>query len=178
MVWSSSRSDPRSLPDSEDGAGYPAPAELVLLDDTGRGEPERLLGVLAVSAGRIGRLPGRVAEAFTGARANPPPLGPEWTAGLLTRHAADPMADFAAVLLDLLLARAHRVALAKTVLRRNGTWWHPTRVHERGGLLWSTGSEGRGNVGLRLDRLIQILAGTGVLVRGGDRWMPGPRWQP
>ena len=52
----------------------------------------------------------------------------------------------------------------------DGAIWLPTRVHERGGLLFKIGDEGSGNVGLRLAQLAGILAALGVVVPGDDAW--------
>ncbi|MCH0566861.1 hypothetical protein [Streptomyces sp. MUM 2J] len=52
----------------------------------------------------------------------------------------------------------------------DGTLWLPTRLHERGGLLYRTSQEGRGDVGLRLDQLGTVLATCGVLHCHDQHW--------
>jgi hypothetical protein len=48
-------------------------------------------------------------------------------------------------------------------------------VGERGGHLYTVGREGRGNVGLRLDQLANILRGLGVLGETEGTWHIGTR---
>ena len=46
----------------------------------------------------------------------------------------------------------------------------PTRLHERGGLLYRTSREGAGDVGLRVSQLATVLAGVGVFEWGEVGW--------
>jgi len=144
-----------------------APAELELrASDTPL--PVTELGVLAIGAQRTNELHGRVADAFLGQRGVE--LGPEWMARRLDEAQAWPLRDFARQLVRDLLGRAQRVALAKARRRPDGSLWLPTRLHERGDLLFRTSREGRGDVGLRLDQLGTVLAGAGLLRFDDDRW--------
>jgi hypothetical protein len=157
-----------SLPATMTAAGLLAPAELGLrASDTPL--PVTELGVLAIGAQRTNELSGRVADAFLGQRGVE--LGPEWMARRLNEAQAWPVRDFARQLVRDLLGRAQRVALAKARRRTDGSLWLPTRLHERGGLLFRTSREGRGDVGLRLDQLGTVLAGAGLLRFGDDRWV-------
>ena len=80
------------------------------------------------------------------------------------------MRDFGRQLTTDLLMRAQRIALSKATRRPDGTLWLPTRLHERGDLLFKTSEEGRGDVGLRLDQLTTVLAGAGVLAYAEGVW--------
>jgi len=130
--------------------------------------PERELAVLSVSARRVDELTGRVRDAFLGQRGVE--LGPEWMARRLTGSRPMAVRDFGRKLTMDLLARSQRVALSKARRRPDGTLWLPTRLHERGSLLYRTSQEGRGDVGLRLDQLTTVLAGAGVLHQVDGTW--------
>lgn len=156
-----------ALPATTTATGSPAPAELDLRA-SGRSLPVTELGVLAVGARRVDELDGRVRDAFLGQRGVE--LGPEWMARRLTEARARQLRDFARLLVRDLLGRAQRVALAKARRRDDGSLWLPTRLHERGELLFRTSAEGRGDVGLRLDQLGTVLAGAGLLRFDQGRW--------
>jgi len=134
--------------------------------------PVRELAVLAASARRVGELSGRVRDAFLGQRGVE--LGPEWMSRRLSGAGAMSLRDFSRKLAADLLVRGQRVALAKARRRPDGTLWLPTRLHERGDLLYRTSREGRGDVGLRLDQLTTVLAGAGVLHRDDGTWRMTP----
>ena len=160
------------LPDTRTPTGAPAPAEhhlrssdLIL--------PVRELSVLAVNAKRVDELDGHVRDAFLGDRRGAD-LAPEWTARRFAEAAPASLRDFAHRLTTDLLARGQRVALSKARRRADGTLWLPTRLHERGDLLFKTSDEGRGDVGLRLDQLTTVLAGAGVVVRTDGHWQVTP----
>ena len=131
--------------------------------------PSRELAVLAANSRRVHELTGRVRDAFLGQRGVE--LGPEWMFSRLGEARPTGLRDFARRLVTDLLARGQRVALSKARRQADGTLWLPTRLHERGRLLYRTSQEGRGDVGLRLDQLTTVLAGAGVLrlVDGGWR---------
>ncbi|TCO33387.1 hypothetical protein EV652_103388 [Kribbella steppae] len=156
------------LPATRTPSGTPAPAEQQL-----RGSdlvlPLRELSVLAVNARRVDELAGHVRDAFLGDRRGID-LAPEWTARRFTEAAPTSLRDFARRLTADLLLRAQRVALAKARRRADGTLWLPTRLQERGGLLFKTSAEGRADVGLRLDQLTTVLAGAGVVARVEGTW--------
>ena len=130
--------------------------------------PRREVAVLAVNSRRVDELTGRVRDAFLGQRGVE--LGPEWMARRLGEARPTGLRDFARRLVADLLARGQRVALAKARRQADGTLWLPTRLHERGGLLYRTSQEGRGDVGLRLDQLTTVLAGAGVLRLVDGTW--------
>jgi hypothetical protein len=156
------------LPATTTPTGALAPAEL-LLRASDMPLPLRELSVLAVNARRSDELTGRVRDAFLGDHRGVD-LGPEWTARRFASAAPMPLRDFARQLTTDLLARGQRVALAKARRRPDGTLWLPTRLHERGSLLFKTSEEGRGDVGLRLDQLTTVLAGAGVVHRVDETW--------
>jgi hypothetical protein len=156
------------LPASRSLSGSPVPAERQL-----RGSdlvlPLRELSVLAVNARRVDELDGHIRDAFLGDRRGID-LAPEWTARRFTEAAPTSLRDFARRLTADLLARAQRVALAKARRRADGTLWLPTRLHERGDLLFKTSDEGRSDVGLRLEQLTTVLAGASVVARAHGTW--------
>jgi hypothetical protein len=159
------------LPATVTGTGAPEPAELHLRASD-RPVPVREFAVLAVGARRVGELSGRVLDAFLGQRGVE--LGPEWMSHRLTEAHAVPLRDFARGLAGDLLARGQRVALSKARRRSDGTLWLPTRLHERGDLLYRTSQEGSGDVGIRLDQLTTVLAGAGVLHYADQNWRVTP----
>jgi hypothetical protein len=160
------------LPATATPSGAPAAAEQHLRASE-LPLPLRELSVLAVSAQRLPELDGRVRDAFLGDRRGVD-LAPEWTARRFGELADTSLRDFARQLTVDLLARAQRVALAKARRRDDGKLWLPTRLHERGERLFKTSDEGRGDVGLRLDRLTTVLAGAGVVARLGGMWQLTP----
>lgn len=136
----------------------------------GGGEPLPVaeLRVLAASARRVDELTGRVRDAFLGQRGVE--LGPEWVQRRLDEARPMKLRDVARRLTYDLVARSQRIALAKARRRADATLWLPTRLHERGGLLYRTSQEGRGDVGLRLDQLGTVLATCGVLRYHDQHW--------
>jgi hypothetical protein len=148
-----------TLPPTRLASGAPAEAEVGLRD--GYDAPERDLAVLAVGAARTRQLTGEPLAVFAGRPDHE--LTPAWFSALLDEERSSSMADFAARLAHLLVARSERVALAKTRQRSDGTLWFPARLRSLdGGWLYRTGEEGRGSVNLRLDRLGNVLVGAGV----------------
>ena len=156
-----------SLPATQSTTGAPWPAEH---DLRWAGDPLPLaeLRVLATSARRVDELTGRVRDAFLGQRGVE--LGPEWVQRRLDEARPMKLRDVARRLTYDLVARSQRIALAKARRRADGTLWLPTRLHERGGLLYRTSQEGRGDVGLRLDQLGNVLATCGVLHFDDQHW--------
>jgi hypothetical protein len=149
------------LPKTRLASGRPAPVEQQLRDGADP-LPLRELRILAVNAQRVGELPDAERVAFLGEFRNAD-LAPEWTAARFADNRTRPLRQFARELTVDLLARAQRVALSKARRRPNGTIWLPTRLHERGDMLFKTSSEGRGDVGVRLPQLTSVLAGAGVV---------------
>ncbi|MFG2362558.1 hypothetical protein ACGFY3_12975 [Streptomyces mirabilis] len=156
-----------SLPATQSTTGAPLSAEH---DLRWAGDPLPLaeLRVLATSARRVDELTGRVQDAFLGQRGVE--LGPEWVQRRLDEARPMKLRDIARRLTYDLVARSQRIALAKARRRADGTLWLPTRLHERGGLLYRTSQEGRGDVGLRLDQLGTVLATCGVLRYHDEHW--------
>jgi hypothetical protein len=157
----------RGLPETVSPDGAPAPAEQYLRSSD-LPLPVREFAVLVASSKRVDELSGRVRDAFLGQRGVE--LGPEWVSRRLSEARIMPLRDLARRLAADLLVRAQRVALSKARRRADGTLWLPTRLHERGDLLYRTSHEGRGDVGLRLDQLTTVLAGAGVLHAADGHW--------
>ncbi len=158
------------LPDTRHANSNPAPAEQLLRagdDDL----PLRELRVLAVNAQRVGQLTDQERVAFLG-EFRGVDLAPEWTAARFQDNLTRPLHQFARELTAELLARAQRVALSKARRRADGTIWLPTRLHERGDMLFKTSNEGRGDVGVRLPQLTSVLAGAGIVA-----YSPTGGWQ-
>jgi hypothetical protein len=156
-----------SLPATRSTTGVPLPAERDLRK---RDVPLPLteLRVLAVGARRADELSGRVRDTFLGPRGAE--LGPEWVGRWLDERRPMRLRDAARQLVHVLVARSQRVALAKARRRPDGSLWLPTRLHERGGWLYRTSQEGRGDVGLRLGQLGTVLATCGVLRYHDQCW--------
>ncbi|NJP44491.1 hypothetical protein [Actinacidiphila epipremni] len=157
-----------ALPATQSMTGAPLPAEDELRKTKDSPLPLTELRVLAVGARRVDELSGRVRDAFLGRRGVE--LGPEWTQRRLDEARPMKLHDFARRITHDLVARSQRIARAKARRRPDGTLWLPTRLHERGGLLYRTSQEGRGDVGLRLDQLGTVLATCGVLRYDGGSW--------
>ena len=160
------------LPATVTATGAPAPAEQQLRDSDGP-PPRRELAVLAVGARRIDELTGRARDAFLG-RQYDVELGPRWTARRLDEAHSLSLRDFAQHLTRELVTRSQRIALSKARPRLDGSLWLPTRLHQRGELLFKTSDEGGGEVGLRFDRLTTVLAGAGVVRRVDGMWQVTP----
>ncbi|MGW8763742.1 hypothetical protein ACWGN5_14690 [Streptomyces sp. NPDC055815] len=156
-----------SLPATQSTTGVPLPAEHALRS-AGEALPLTELRVLAASARRLDELTGRVRDAFLGQRGVE--LGPEWVWRRLDEARPLRLRDVARRLTHDLVARSQRIALSKSRRRADGSLWLPTRLHERGGLLFRTSKEGRGDVGLRLDQLGTVLATCGVLHHHNQHW--------
>lgn len=136
--------------------------------------PARAFRTLALGAVRARELTGPVAAAFNGpGHGEHERLHPRWLADRLDDHHARPLRDFARELAAVLLRRAHDVALAKSERRKDGTVRLPSRLQQRDSYLFTKGgSEGSGDVALRLDNLAGVLAGCGVLAYGETGWKP------
>jgi len=148
------------LPDSLLPSGAPAAAEQQLRDSNDP-LPLREIKVLAANSRRVHELEPSTLHAFLG-EFRGADLAPEWTGLRLQANLDRPLRDVARELAVDLLARAQRVALSKARRREDGTVWLPTRLHERGDLLFKTSEEGRGDVGLRLPQLLSVCAGAGL----------------
>jgi hypothetical protein len=155
------------LPSTVTATGAPAPAEQQLRESD-LDLPMTELSVLAVGARRVDELTGRARDAFLGQRGVE--LGPEWTGRKLNEARPMPLRDFGRNLTADLVTRSQRVALSKARRRVDGTLWLPTRLHQRGDLLFRTNREGSGDAGLRLNQLTSVLAGAGVLRREEGAW--------
>ena len=149
------------LPDSEKG-GELLPAEENLRAQSWR-DPWIELRLLALGAQRLVHLDGVAHTAFAGSRRDDD-LGPRWVARRLAEYPEDAVAHLARELTELMVRRAHRVALSKMELRGD-EFWLPSRVREREGMLFRSGEEGAADVALRTDTLRDVLCGVGALHR-------------
>lgn len=158
-----------ALPPTLDDSGDPAPAEEEVRAQDLSAAAE-CLALLALGARRTHELTGHARAALVGDERRPAVLSPLWVDRWLGDRLSVQMTDVAAELVQVLLDRAQRIALRKMRVGTDGSIWLPTRVHERGGLLYKIGDEGSGNVGLRVAQLAGILAALGVLVPGNEAW--------
>jgi hypothetical protein len=148
------------LPPTSDGAGRPLPAEPRVRGE-GRRTCSEALALLALGARRSEELEGTVRDALVGDQRRLVVLSPPWVSQWIDHRRSWTMADVAADLVDVLFARARRVAMKKMRINRDGHVWLPTVIHEENGLVSKTSEEGRDNVGLRLTQLLGLLTATG-----------------
>ncbi len=131
--------------------------------------PDTDLQLLALSALRFSSIgAGAVLTAFAG-DAGEDDLGPAWTSRWLQSRRSQPLSVFAQELVELLVARAERIALEKMEIRR-GKAWIPIRIAERDGLYWATDREPHDDVTFRIGALGSVLHELGILERDGERW--------
>ncbi len=159
-----------TLPATTDPAGHPVTAEVAIRAEDAFGDvPARELAVLMTGAARVNELTGEAQRAFVGDPAEE--LGPVWLGHRLTDSADQSVRDFGRQLVMDMLARARRIALAKTTRDHDGNLRMPARLRELdGGWVFRTSDEGSGDVSLRLDQLTSVLVGTGVLEAGPPCW--------
>jgi hypothetical protein len=154
------------LPAHREG-GVLLPAEEDLRSAMPRPDPFTELRLLALGAMRLDDLDGRALVAFAG-RGDDDDLGPRWFRAQLDARRSDHMRDFGRWLAEMMVLRAERVALSKMVFRPNGTFWIPSRIRERAGLISRLSREGWADIGLRIDTFSSVLAGCGVIERTAD----------
>jgi hypothetical protein len=143
------------------------PAELVLEEE--ERTPLADLRMLALGAQRLEDLDEETLRLFVGTNAGD--LGPRWVAARLHENRNHGLDVFARELVEILVRRARRVALAKMELR-DGKPWVPSRLRDHNGLLSARGVEGDRDVSLRTGSLTEILIGLGALDRDEECvWM-------
>lgn len=160
-----------TLPRGIDAAGRPVDAAAALATQT-LSKPADLLARIIISASRHGHVGPRVSAYFQSDTDEAyQQLTPEWTTEHLHAWADRPVRDFAVWLTHQLVARAERVALAKSRFdRRSGRFSIPTRVFVRDGFIFRDSREGGGGVALRWESAFQIMAGSGLVVRDDGAW--------
>jgi hypothetical protein len=161
------------LPPTVDVHGDPADAESIVRSDK-HTLPAESLALILLGCRRSAELTGPSRSALVGNERKVVVLSPLWVESWVATRRPLQLKDVAAELTDVLLDRAQRIALSKMRMR-NGRMWLPSVVGERGGHLYTVGREGRGNVGLRLDQLANILRGLGVLGETEGTWHIGTR---
>ena len=156
--------------------GFGPDGELVdayaTLDQQAMASSAHLLARLIISANRYGRLEDRPQAYFQADRDERfQQLTPEWTQQRVAEWADRTLRDFAVWLTHQLVARAERVALAKSSFdRRTGRFKVPTRVFVREGHIFRDSAEGGGGVALRWGSAFQIMAGVGLVEYADGRW--------
>lgn len=150
------------LPPTVDASGHPRPAE----DDLGnRNELETALATLLLGSRRLGELGGESLAAFRGGRQAPRRayLDPLWVGARASEASNGTVRDFAALLVDDMLAQSHRIALSKLEVTADGRIELPTKLAEREGRYFALAAEGAGNVGFRAETFGSIAHQLGVL---------------
>jgi hypothetical protein len=142
--------------------GLLLPAEEDLRSAEPRPDPFTEIQLLTLGAMRLDDLAGRSLVAFAG-RDDDDDLGPRWFRAQLDARRGDHLDDFGRWLAEMMVLRAQRVALSKMVFRPDGTFWIPSRIRERAGLISRLSREGWADVGLRIDTFSSVLAGCGVI---------------
>ena len=125
------------------------------------------LQMLAVGVRRLDELDGRALAVLAGDDLDD--LGPLWLQGQLASNASRPLREWAAELVEQLLWRSQRIAMWKMDLRNSSTPRLPAQVIERDGI-WAQQLAGDGEPGMRIPRLISMLAGAGALGSDGHSW--------
>lgn len=159
-----------NLPSIQDAHGNPLPAEAEIgQDHEAFGPFERQLAVLLLGAQRDRVLEDTALKAFRGGRIDAHQfLDPGWIGERCDAYLDRPLAEFACVIVDDMLAQSRRVALRKTTIDTDGHMTTFTKLHEREGIYFASGSEGRENVSLRVDQLGGLLIQLGHVERTDD----------
>ncbi|OBJ69275.1 hypothetical protein A5643_12575 [Mycobacterium sp. 1274756.6] len=150
------------LPPTADAAGHPHPAE----DDlAGRGEIETAIATLLLGSRRLGDLDGEALAAFRGGRQAPlrAYLDPLWVSTRAAAASKGTTRDFAALIVDDMLAQSHRIALSKLEVTADGRIELPTKLADREGRYFALAAEGAYNIGFRAETLGSIARQLGVL---------------
>lgn len=155
------------LPATLDGSGDPSPAELEIRSE-GLNTSFESLALLAIGAQRAIEVEGNVRSAFVGDEKRLVVLSPLWVRQWIDDRRTWALGDVATDLVEVMFSRARRIAMRKMRINKDGHVWLPTVIREEGGLLSKTSSEGRDNVGLRLDQLHGILLALEVVSQDTD----------
>jgi hypothetical protein len=148
-----------------DAGGEPSPAERQTRN--GHTEVTADLAALLFGGQRKDQLTGRSRAAFLGRHPERKQyLDPHWVAYRHREHEGRPMAEFARAFVDDMLAQSRRVALRKLKVEQ-GRMKLFTKLHERNGRYYAAGTEGAGNVGLRVDQLEFIARQLGLAALDG-----------
>ena len=155
------------LPATLDANGHPLPAE----DDVEGQDPgpiESALAVLILSSQRVEQLGGTALDAFRGGSTPPRRvfLDPYWVGARAGEYADQWIGDFAAAVVDDMLAQSHRVALRKLEVKADGSVVMPSKLYEREGRYFAEGAEGAYNIGYRAETMGSIAIQLGLINRG------------
>jgi len=157
------------LPATRDANGHPLPAE----DDVegqGREPIESALAALVLSSQRIEELGGTALDAFRGGSTAPRRvfLDPYWVGARAGEYADQWIGDFAAAVVDDMLAQSHRVALRKLEVKADGSVVMPSKLYEREGRYFAESAEGAYNIGYRAETVGSIAIQLGLINRGPE----------
>lgn len=145
-----------------DRAGNPLPVERVARETLP--EIEADLAVLLIGARRDQQLSGAARQAF---RANTSErrefLDPAWVDFQYRAHESAKLGDFASAMVDDMLAQARRVGLRKMRIDDHGRMTVFTKLHEREGRYFASGTEGSANVGTRIDQIGDLAVQLGLI---------------
>ena len=152
-----------ALPDTRDAHGHPRPAESEIVGGHVTAA-EQQVALLLIGAQRDSELDDRCLSAFRGGRNETKQyLDPRWIGYRRDAHLARTLGDLACTLVDDMLAQSQRVALRKMRVGPDGRFTMFTKLHEREGLYFRSGVEGRGNVGLRTEQVGSLAEQLGLV---------------
>lgn len=131
----------------------------------------RSLARIMIGATRAGKLGEREAPYFENRalEARNRELTPHWMLNYLDERMSRSMKLVGPEIIDLVLRRAQRVAMAKASYK-DGRLVIPSRVGVRDGVVFADSREGGGPVSLRWNQLAQVLCGLGYLERDDATW--------
>lgn len=128
------------------------------------------IATLLLGARRLDHLEGESLAAFRGGRQAPlrAYLDPLWVKTRAAEASRHTTRDFAAVIVDDMLAQSHRIALSKLIVTAEGRIELPTKLAEREGRYFALGAEGAYNIGFRAETFADIARQLGVLSHDDD----------
>uniref|UniRef100_UPI003D91946C hypothetical protein n=1 Tax=Gordonia sp. B7-2 TaxID=3420932 RepID=UPI003D91946C len=151
-----------TLQDTRDVQGHPRPAESDAADHLT--DVSLQIATLLIGAQRDSELSGISLNAFRGGRSQAKQfLDPQWVGFRRDEYLDRPLAEFACVLVDDMLAQSQRVSMRKMRMDSNGYLTMPTKLHQREGVYFASGTEGSGNIGLRTEQIGGIAEQLGLV---------------
>lgn len=151
-----------TLPNTCDAQGHPRPAESDVADHLT--DVSLQIATLLIGAQRDSELPGISLNAFRGGKNQAKQfLDPQWIGFRRDEYLGRPLAEFACVLVDDMLAQSHRVSMRKMRTDSNGHLTMRTKLHQREGVYFASGTENSGNIGLRTEQIGGIAEQLGLV---------------
>ncbi len=131
-------------------------------------DPLTELKLLAAGARRLDEIDGRALAVLAGDGADD--LGPLWVRAELEANGDRPLRSWASDLVGRLLLRSQRIAMLKLDVSNPLAPRLPAQVIERDGIWHKQMSAGSGEPGMRISRLMSMMAGAGALGHDGQSW--------